>query len=73
MRKSFLVIRKDILLLFSYSRRKEIDLDDVEGTIGERGQKKSPGEPIEPMLVDDLVYKSFLEYAINDLKLKTYA
>lgn len=48
-------------------------MDNVEGTIGERAAKKFPGEPIEPMLVDDVVYKSFLEFAIKDLHLKTYA
>jgi len=51
----------------------EIDSDNVEGPYGNRGHKKTPGEPITPMLVDAEVYKRFLIYATQDLKLEPIA
>ena len=51
----------------------EIDADNVEGPYGNRGPKKTPGEPIIPMLVDAEVYKRFLIYATQELKLEPIA
>ena len=51
----------------------EIDSDNVEGPYGNRGPKQTPGEPIIPMLVDAEVYKRFLIYATQELKLEPIA
>ena len=51
----------------------EIDADNVEGPYGNRGSKKTPGEPIIPMLVDAELYKRFLIYATQELKLEPIA
>ncbi len=61
------------VVILTFIRRVEIDSDNVEGPYGNRGPKKTPGEPITPMLVDAEVYKRFLIYATQELKLEPIA
>jgi hypothetical protein len=75
----FLITIQSVLLFLTYLncifhlRRLEIDSDNVEGPFSHRGPKKNPGDPILPMLVDSELYKSFLVFATQELKLEPFA
>ena len=54
---------------YQESYRTDIEYDTPEGPYGHRESRKKSGQPIQPMLVDSEVYKSFLRYAEMELKL----
>ena len=51
--------------------RTQVDQDTPEGPYGHREPRKPLGQPIQAMLTDTALYKSFLSYATTELNLNT--
>ena len=52
----------------------ELDLDRDDVALGTRSEGRTPkGQPIQPMIRDSELYKKFIKYAVDELKLQTVA